>query len=71
MGGRWKIQTIYAVYKGDKFIDEGTRYELAEKLGVKEDTIIFYASPANKKRIEKRKSNNSLIAIAIDKVKIK
>ena len=32
MGGKHKIQTIYAIYKGDKFIDEGTRHELADKL---------------------------------------
>lgn len=35
---------LYALYKGDDFIDIGTTKELAQKLNVKEETIRFYAT---------------------------
>lgn len=41
---------IYALYQGDKFIDEGTVKELAEKLGIKKETLYFYATPSYRKR---------------------
>ena len=43
---------IYALYKGDEFIDLGTKKELAKKYNIKEHTIVFYASPAYKRRIK-------------------
>lgn len=45
-----KPKIIYGLYKGDEFIDVGTAKELAEKLGVKKETIWFYATPTNHKR---------------------
>lgn len=42
----------------------GTREELAEKLGVKKETINFYASQAHKRRIAN--SKNAIIAIKLD-----
>ncbi len=45
-----KKQNIYALYKGDEFIDLGTTKELAEKIGVNERSIRFYSSPTYKKR---------------------
>lgn len=36
----------YALYKGDKFIEIGTRQELAELLGVTVKTIDYYKSKA-------------------------
>lgn len=51
----------YALYKGDKFIDLGTCKYLAEKLGVTEKTIIYYASPAHRKKTK----DNALIVIKI------
>lgn len=41
---------IYALYKGDKWITDGTRKELADYLGVNERTIYFYSSEVYKKR---------------------
>ncbi|MFZ7175793.1 helix-turn-helix domain-containing protein [Streptococcus hyovaginalis] len=41
---------LYALYRGDEFIDIGTRYELAEMIGVAPQTISFYASPTYQKR---------------------
>ena len=40
----------YALYKGDKFIDLGTKKKLAKLLGVKISTITFYATPSYRKR---------------------
>lgn len=52
----------YAVYKGEKFLCEGTSKECAEYLGVRRDTIYFWCSPANRRRAGK----NSRIAIVIE-----
>ena len=60
-----KNQGIYAVYKGDKFIDLGTKRELAERMHVRPDFIAYLATPSNKKRIRK---DNALIVIKIGKV---
>jgi hypothetical protein len=40
----------YAVYKGDTLICFGSAEYCAEQLGVRPQTIPFYASPAYKKR---------------------
>lgn len=41
---------IYALYKGDKWLLDGTKQELADYLGVKLRTISFYMSPTYAKR---------------------
>jgi hypothetical protein len=41
---------LYALYKGDEFIDIGTSKELAKKLNVKIETIWFYMSEKWKER---------------------
>ncbi|MGV3010042.1 hypothetical protein ACEE67_01840 [Streptococcus thoraltensis] len=41
---------LYALYRGDEFLDIGTKYELAEMIGVAPQTISFYASPTYQKR---------------------
>lgn len=45
-----KKQKLYALYKGDEFIDIGTKVELAEKLGVDTKTIGHYSTPAYQRR---------------------
>lgn len=40
----------YAVWRGDECIAIGTTKELAERFGVKRKTVIWWASPTNKKR---------------------
>lgn len=40
----------YALYKGDKFIELGTKDKIAILLGVKINTISFYATPTYRKR---------------------
>lgn len=56
------LATEYAIYKGDTYQAQGTAVELAKELNVKVDTILFYASPANKKRDK----GNRLIAIRLE-----
>ena len=40
---------IYALYKGDKFITEGTKKQIAKCIGVKVNTISYYATKAYEK----------------------
>lgn len=44
------MKKIYALYKGEKYICDGTLYQLANFLGVKERTIRFYMTPTYEKR---------------------
>ncbi len=58
------MKKMYAVYRGDKFIDLGTKEELATKLNVKPETISFFSRPSYKKRI--KGYENTLIVIRIE-----
>lgn len=51
------ITGIYAAYRGDRYVGEGTLSELAKLLGVKRRTIIWYRCPAARKRVEKTEKN--------------
>lgn len=59
-----KKENIYAVYKGDEFIDLGTKKELAKKLNIKLSSMKFLITPTYRKRIKNK--NDSLIVIKID-----
>ena len=59
--GRHK--SVYAIYKGDDFIDLGTAEELSKKLGVKVNTIRYMATKAHHKRAT---SDNWMVAIRIE-----
>lgn len=65
-------KNIYALYKGDKFITEGTKKEIAEAIGCKIKTISFLATNIYKQRMKNRKKKhrkpNHLILIKIDEV---
>lgn len=52
----------YAIYRGDTFVDLGTAKELAERLGVKENTIYCYASKSKKYRY----GEDRMIAVEMD-----
>ncbi len=49
-----KINKIYALYKGDEQLAEGTLDELAKIFNVKKKTLLFYQSPAH---INRKKKN--------------
>ena len=44
------MSATYAAYRGDEFIDLGTKRELAESLGVSEKSIELYMSPSYRRR---------------------
>jgi hypothetical protein len=52
----------YALYKGDKFINIGTKEYLAKLLNVRKETIEFYASPTKLKR----NKDNGYVVVRID-----
>lgn len=58
-------ESVYALYKGDKFLDIGTQKELAARTGKSINTIRFLASDVNKKRIKAKGENNGLLMIKI------
>lgn len=45
-----KKEKVYALYKGDRYIDMGTRKYLSELIGVTEQTIYFYSTLTYAKR---------------------
>lgn len=49
MSQRKPIAT-YALYRGDELLDVGTCAELAERRGVRPETIYYYTSPAYRKK---------------------
>jgi transposase len=55
----------YAVYKGDELLEIGTRRELAKKFNVSIETVQFWSSPANKRRLASRKGGKSQGKLAI------
>lgn len=56
----------YALYKGDEFIDLGTKEYLSKLLGVTKKTIGWLASPSARKRRRKGEDSNSLLCVRIE-----
>lgn len=46
---------VFALYKGDEFLDIGTKYELAEKYGLSPDSVYWYSTPSAKRIFYKHK----------------
>ena len=61
-----KKYNIYALYKGDTFLDIGTVRDLAIKYNIELKTIKYYSSKAYLKKC--KNSDNRLIAVNIDKI---
>lgn len=45
-----KAKQVYALYRGDEFIDVGSAAELAERHGIKPETIRWMSTPSYHKR---------------------
>ena len=58
-----EMKKIYALYKGEELLADGTSREIALKLGIKESTVLFYHTPTYHKR---SKSDNCRVLILID-----
>lgn len=54
---------VYSLYKGDNEIAFGIVKEIANKIGVKEKTILFYTTPTYKKRVLKSKNRRELVVV--------
>lgn len=55
---------IYAVYKGEEFITEGTREEICERLHIKKNTFYYYRSKFWHKRFKNGKNHRAIIKIS-------
>ncbi|MBF7149980.1 hypothetical protein [Bacillus toyonensis] len=54
--GSWVTELKeYAIYKGESLICIGTVQECAQHMGVLPKTILFYKTPAYRKRVASRK----------------
>lgn len=62
-----KRRQIYAVYRGDDNLGDGTAEELATKLGMQAKTIQSMSTPRWYRR---NKSGNRLIVIKLDKEEV-
>ena len=45
----------YALYKGDELLDIGTLNELSKQFGVKIKSLLFYQTPAYRKRTSEKR----------------
>lgn len=62
------VHKEYAVYKGDNLIAMGTRQEIADELNVKLETVTYWGTPTNIKRIAARKSTrNAKVLVKLGK----
>ena len=59
-------QNIYAVYKGERFIDVGTADYLAKVLGITVKSVWYMATPSYRKRIAKSKDAMEVFKIEED-----
>lgn len=55
---------LYAIYKGEDFLDSGTLDELSERQGIKINTLRFMSTPSYFKRHEN--GNNYLVVTCLD-----
>lgn len=53
MGKRGRTPKIYALYKDEQNITDGTLREIAEKRGIKLQTLWWMLSPAYRRRVNK------------------
>ena len=61
------MEQIFAIYRGEKFIDTGTAKELAAKLNVQPRFIRYLSTPAHQRRLARSKnpSGDALLAIKL------
>ena len=64
---RHRDRQIYAMYKGDQFLTEGTWEEICNTLHIKPSTFHTYASGAYRRRLASRKHcRNARVLIKLD-----
>lgn len=60
---KYKNKWIYAVYKGETFLAEGTREEICKELNIKNSTFYYYRYNAWQKRCENGNNHRTIIRI--------
>lgn len=60
------MSTIYAIYKGEDFLCEGTTKEISEILQISKHSVIRLNSPSYKKRLAKNFPSKALVAVKIE-----
>ncbi|MGE7838026.1 hypothetical protein [Viridibacillus arvi] len=55
---------VYALYKGENYLIDGTLDEIAEARGVSRETILFYGTPTHQKRI--KNVNKCLLLVKLE-----
>ncbi len=55
----------YAFYKGESLIVIGTAKEIANHLGIKEETVKWYTTPTNINRARKGDTHNRRVAVRL------
>lgn len=58
-----KRNKIYALYKGEELLAEGTIIQIAYKMNVKIRTIQFYKTPTYKKRCKNSFNRKELVEL--------
>ena len=56
---------IYALYKGDTNICDGTLAEIAARMSISQKTLSFYNSPSYARRAEKAKNPKPRLALVL------
>ncbi|CAH1857247.1 hypothetical protein [Convivina praedatoris] len=58
-----KMDRIYALYKGDEYICDGTITEIASKTGKTRNTLYWMTSNTYKKRISRGKNRLQMVEL--------
>ena len=61
-----KDTRIYALYKGENIIAEGTIVEIANQTSVAPQTVKFYQSPAYQRRVRQNGNSRMLVCLGDD-----
>lgn len=56
-------EKVYALYKGERLLADGTIHEIAEKMGVQVESIRFYKTPTYQRRV---KGENRRVVVCLD-----
>lgn len=62
-GFKSRIKGIYALYKGDTFVTEGTKEEIAKELNISINTVSEFGTERYAHRSKKSKNRKILIRI--------
>ena len=69
MGGKmaeeeWTMKhKIYALYKGETLLADGTTKEIAEKMGITVRSVLYYRTPAYQRRAKTVRNRRMLVLL--------